>query len=81
MSLYSDLRAGKEKLSLIGLGYVGMPIAVAFANENITVIGFDVNSKKIELYKSGIISYSDMMQISNDPDSLVAKIKEMEEDA
>ena len=35
----------------------------------------------LELYKSGIISYSDMMQISNDPDSLVAKIKEMEEDA
>ena len=54
MSLYSDLRAGKEKVSLIGLGYVGMPIAVAFANENIAVIGFDVNSKKIELYKSGI---------------------------
>lgn len=43
----------KESLSVIGLGYVGMPIAVAFA-EKLNVIGFDANPKKIECYKSGI---------------------------
>lgn len=53
MSLYNKLLSGKEKLSLIGLGYVGMPIAVAFS-EHVKVLGFDVNTKKVELYKSGI---------------------------
>lgn len=51
--LYDDLVNGKETLSLVGLGYVGMPIAVAFARK-INVIGFDLNEKKIELYKNGI---------------------------
>ena len=54
MSLYNKLVDNEEKLSLIGLGYVGMPIAVAFANKGIDVIGFDLNKTKIELYKSGI---------------------------
>lgn len=54
MSLYEQLLAKEEKLSLVGLGYVGMPIAVAFANKGIDVIGFDLNAKKIELYKSGV---------------------------
>lgn len=53
MKLYEDLINGKEKLSLVGLGYVGMPIAVAFARK-IQVIGFDLNAAKIDLYKSGI---------------------------
>ena len=53
MKLYEQLVNKTEKLSLVGLGYVGMPIAVAFAKK-IDVIGFDLNSKKIELYKSGI---------------------------
>lgn len=53
MSLYNKLVNGEEKLSLIGLGYVGMPIAVAFS-ETVKVIGFDVNEKKVSLYKSGI---------------------------
>ena len=53
MGLYEDIVTGKEKLSLVGLGYVGMPIAVAFARK-IKVVGFDLNEKKIELYKSGI---------------------------
>lgn len=52
-NLYEKIVNGEEKLSLVGLGYVGMPIAVAFA-KRIKVIGFDLNSKKIELYKSGI---------------------------
>lgn len=52
-SLYERLVNKEEKLSLVGLGYVGMPIAVAFAKK-IDVIGFDLNTKKIELYKNGI---------------------------
>lgn len=53
MKLYERLVNKEEKLSLIGLGYVGMPIAVAFAKK-INVIGFDVNSHKVDLYKNGI---------------------------
>ena len=54
MSFYNKLVNGEEKLSLVGLGYVGMPIAVAFANKGIDVIGFDLNKAKIELYQSGV---------------------------
>lgn len=53
MSLYDRLLAREEKISVIGLGYVGMPIAVAFADK-VNVIGFDVNASKIALYKNGI---------------------------
>lgn len=53
MDLYEKLVSGEEKLSLVGLGYVGMPIAVAFAKK-IKVIGFDLNEVKIDLYKKGI---------------------------
>ena len=53
MNLYEKIVNGEEKLSLIGLGYVGMPIAVAFARK-IKVIGFDLNEKKIQMYKDGI---------------------------
>lgn len=54
MPLYSRLIEKKEKLSLIGLGYVGLPVAVAFAAKGLDVIGFDLNREKIALYKSGI---------------------------
>ncbi|HYE09818.1 MAG TPA: nucleotide sugar dehydrogenase [Patescibacteria group bacterium] len=53
MLIYSNIVNLKEKISVVGLGYVGMPIAVAFA-KSVNVIGFDINKKKIELYKSGI---------------------------
>lgn len=53
MDLYEKLVDGSEKLSLVGLGYVGMPIAVAFAKK-IKVVGFDLNEQKIELYKAGV---------------------------
>ncbi|MBQ7385076.1 MAG: nucleotide sugar dehydrogenase [Ruminococcus sp.] len=43
----------EEKISLVGLGYVGMPIAVSFSKK-VDVIGFDLNAAKIELYKNGI---------------------------
>jgi len=51
--LYEKLVERQEKLSVIGLGYVGMPIAVAFSRK-LDVIGFDLNKRKIEIYKSGI---------------------------
>lgn len=53
MDLYEKLINGQEKISVVGLGYVGMPIAVAFARK-IKVVGFDLNEQKIELYKKGI---------------------------
>lgn len=53
MSLYEKILNGEEKISLVGLGYVGMPIAVAFSKK-VKVVGFDLNAKKIELYKNGI---------------------------
>ena len=53
MSLYEEILKKNEKVSLVGLGYVGMPIAVAFSKQ-VEVIGFDVNAHKIELYKKGI---------------------------
>jgi UDP-N-acetyl-D-galactosamine dehydrogenase len=53
MSLYEKIINGEEKISLVGLGYVGMPIAVAFSKK-VKVVGFDLNAKKIELYKNGI---------------------------
>lgn len=53
MSLYEDILNKQEKISLVGLGYVGMPIAVAFSRQ-VNVIGFDVNEHKIDLYKKGI---------------------------
>ncbi len=52
--LYNKLINKEEKVSLVGLGYVGMPIAVAFASKGIDVIGFDLNKAKIELYKKGV---------------------------
>ena len=53
MELYNQLVNRETKLSLIGLGYVGMPIAVAFAKK-VDVIGFDLNAEKIALYRQGI---------------------------
>ena len=54
MTLYERLIRKEESISLVGLGYVGMPIAVEFAKKGINVIGFDLNKAKIELYKDGI---------------------------
>lgn len=52
MGLFEDIVSKKEKLALVGLGYVGMPIAVAFAKQ-VDVIGFDMNSEKIAKYRNG----------------------------
>lgn len=53
MNLFEQIVARKEKISLVGLGYVGLPIAVAFAKK-VEVIGFDISREKISLYKRGI---------------------------
>ncbi len=57
--VYSGLIAGKKKLALVGLGYVGMPIAVEFA-KHISVIGFDINEKRVNEYRSGIDSTNEV---------------------
>ena len=49
-TLYSRLVSSRASLALVGLGYVGMPIAIAFAKKGLRVIGFDTNTEKIELY-------------------------------
>ena len=54
MSVFERLLNKEDNLALVGLGYVGMPIAVAFAKKGLNVIGFDLNKEKIELYKSGV---------------------------
>ena len=54
MKVYDDLIERRTCLAVVGLGYVGMPIAVEFAQKGLDVIGYDNNSEKIEMYKSGI---------------------------
>lgn len=53
MNLYERIVNKEESVAVVGLGYVGMPIAVAFAHK-INVIGFDISKAKIELYRNGI---------------------------
>lgn len=51
--MINKILAGEISVSVIGLGYVGIPLAIAFSEKNVSVIGFDVNKEKIELYKNG----------------------------
>jgi len=60
--LYDKIVNNGECISIVGLGYVGMPLAVAFAKK-VRVIGFDVNVKKIDLYKQGI---DPTLEVGND---------------
>ena len=53
MNLYEEILERKTKIAVIGLGYVGLPISIAFANKA-QVIGYDANDEKVELYKNGI---------------------------
>ena len=78
MNLYEKIVNREEKISLVGLGYVGMPIAVAFAKKT-QVIGYDYNAAKIDLYKSGIDPTNEVgndviknttVQFTNDPSML-----------
>ena len=78
-NIYQGLISGEEKLALVGLGYVGMPIAVEFA-KHIKVIGFDINEKRIKEYANGIDSTNEVgeaikdtsVEFTSDP----AKLKE-----
>lgn len=51
--MLQDLINGKEKLAVVGMGYVGLPLAIAFSEKNFNVIGFDINQNKIEKYLNG----------------------------
>lgn len=51
--MLKDLINGKEKLVVVGMGYVGLPLAIAFSEKNFNVIGFDINQSKIEKYVNG----------------------------
>ena len=52
-NLYEQIKNNIENISVIGLGYVGMPLAISFAKK-VNVIGFDVNKEKVDLYNQGI---------------------------
>lgn len=52
--IYAELINKRSSLAVVGLGYVGMPIAVAFADKGIRVIGFDTNKAKVDIYLSGV---------------------------
>ncbi len=54
MDIYEKLINKESSLCVVGLGYVGMPIAIAFAEKGLNVIGFDTNKEKIEKYRAGI---------------------------
>ncbi|KGX87211.1 nucleotide sugar dehydrogenase [Pontibacillus litoralis] len=78
MSLFENIRSRKDKLSVIGLGYVGLPIAVEFAKKY-DVIGFDVNEEKLKQYLNGVDVTEEVgdeavqnttMTFTNDPDFL-----------
>ena len=53
MSIYDQLTGKEAKLAVIGLGYVGLPIALAFARK-VKVIGFDINARRVEMMRQGI---------------------------
>lgn len=64
-NIYQGLISGKEKLALVGLGYVGMPIAVEFA-KHIKVTGFDINEKRVNEYANGIDSTNEVGEAIKD---------------
>ena len=53
MSVFSEIKNGGTKIAVIGMGYVGMPLALAFARKGAKVVGFDINARKIALYRDG----------------------------
>jgi len=78
MSVYQKLLNKEAKLSLIGLGYVGLPIALEFAKK-ISVIGFDINEERVEMMRQGIDPSNELdpsafencdIHFASDPDDL-----------
>jgi UDP-N-acetyl-D-galactosamine dehydrogenase len=53
METFERIRTKKDFLAVVGLGYVGLPVAVAFA-EKVKTLGFDINQEKIDIYQKGI---------------------------
>ena len=53
MDLYTQIKSGQATLAVVGLGYVGMPLAVAFAARGVDVLGYDLNKAKIRAYRDG----------------------------
>ncbi|MHC5529879.1 nucleotide sugar dehydrogenase [Priestia megaterium] len=53
MNMYNKIKDKEEMISVVGLGYVGLPLAIEFAKK-FKVVGFDVNTKKLEKYLHGI---------------------------
>ena len=53
MKIYQELLNRKSSIAVVGLGYVGLPLAEAFARK-VNVFGFDVNEEKIQKYRLGI---------------------------
>ena len=81
MSLFEKIKNKKEKIAVVGLGYVGLPIAVAFAKKGLNVIGFDINKEKINNYKLGIdstkeIGNKNLKKVNIEFTTDVAKIRE-----
>ena len=52
-ALIGKIREGRAKIGIIGLGYVGLPLALRFHDEGFKVLGFDVDPKKIDLLGRG----------------------------
>lgn len=52
--IYNELVEHKTKLAVVGLGYVGLPLAVAFSEEGIDVVGYNRSQGRVDLYKSGV---------------------------
>ena len=61
-AIYQGLITGEEKLALVGLGYVGMPLAVEFA-KHVPVIGFDINEKRVNEYANGIDATNEVDEV------------------
>lgn len=57
--MYQDLLTKRKKIAVIGLGYVGLPLALEFA-KHFSVIGFDINQHRIDLMKRGIDPSSEL---------------------
>ena len=53
MGIYNQLKNKDTKIAVIGLGYVGLPIALEFA-KTMSVIGFDINAKRVDMMKNNI---------------------------
>lgn len=78
-NIYQGLISGEEKLALVGLGYVGMPIAVEFA-KHVNVIGFDINEKRVNEYRNGIDSTNEVGEaIKNTTVDFTADSKRLKE--